>query len=69
MLLLIQIAGGTALGLLVALLIVEYFEELALTALLMLGLGIPMVWILGYLEGSGGILQKIVAVFRPLLPA
>ena len=69
MLLLIQIAGGTALGLLFALLIVEYFEELVLTSLLVLGLGIPMVWVLTYLEGSGSFLQKLVSVFRPLLPA
>ncbi|MCB0367324.1 MAG: hypothetical protein H6624_18100 [Bdellovibrionaceae bacterium] len=69
MLLFFQIAGGTALGLLIALIIVEYFEEIVLTSILFLGLGIPMIWVLTYLEGSGSFLQKLVNVFRPLLPA
>jgi hypothetical protein len=67
MLLFMQIAGGTALGLLIALLVVEYFEEIVLTSVLFLGLGIPMIWVLTYLEGSGSILKKLVTIFRPLL--
>ncbi|MBK9040626.1 MAG: hypothetical protein IPL83_15940 [Bdellovibrionales bacterium] len=69
MLLMVQIAGGTALGLLIALVIVDYFEEILLTVLIFLGLGIPMIWVITHFEGNTGILRKIVGALKPLFPS
>jgi hypothetical protein len=69
MLLMVQIAGGTALGLLIALVIVDYFEEILLTVLIFLGLGIPMIWVIAHFEGNTGILRKIVGALKPLFPS
>lgn len=69
MLLMVQIAGGTVLGLLIALVIVDYFEEILLTVLIFLGLGIPMIWVIAHLEGNAGILRKIVSAIKPLFPS
>ncbi|MBK7845066.1 MAG: hypothetical protein IPJ71_15520 [Bdellovibrionales bacterium] len=69
MLLMVQIAGGTVLGLLIALVIVDYFEEILLTVLIFLGLGIPMIWVIAHLEGNAGILKISSALLSPFSQA
>lgn len=66
MLLMMQIAGGTALGLLLALVVVDYFEEIVLTLIISLGLGLPMLWIFSTLEGNTNFLKKLGGILRPL---
>ncbi|MCB0361957.1 MAG: hypothetical protein KDD35_04530 [Bdellovibrionales bacterium] len=66
MILVMQIAGGMALGLIAAFFIIDYFEEILLTTTLFLGLGLAMMWVLSHLEGDIHILKKMALVLRPL---
>ena len=62
----LQIAAGVSLGLLIALIVVDYFEEIILTLLISLGLGLLLIWIISILEGNTHLLQKFVSVLKPL---